>query len=105
MQIMGHVRQFAVGLDLGAQESSLAVYDQRKQCSMPIEVQAAKTIPTCVAFEPKGDSGDFITGKRAESRYATPGGPGGRSHAWPWSVLLCAPGQRFEWPSFLGGEG
>jgi len=65
----GHTRQFAVGLDLGAQESSLAVYDEKKQCSTPIEVQAAKTIPTCVAFEPGGGgNGGFITGKRAESR-------------------------------------
>ena len=69
---MGHTRQFAVGLDLGAQESTLAVYDQKRQCPVPIEVQAAKTIPTCVAFEAGKGSDSSIVGKRAESRLYTP---------------------------------
>jgi molecular chaperone DnaK (HSP70) len=68
-------RRFCIGLDLGAQESCLAVYDQKLQCSIPLEIQAAKTLPTAVLIEggtgSHGSEGEtVIVGKRAESRSA-----------------------------------
>jgi molecular chaperone DnaK (HSP70) len=68
-------RRFCVGLDLGAQESCLAVFDQKLQVSIPLEIQAAKTLPTAVLIESgaatRGDNSEsVIVGKRAESRSA-----------------------------------
>jgi molecular chaperone DnaK (HSP70) len=58
--------RFSVGLDLGAQQVSLAVYDYARQCSIPVEIGGDKTMPATVAI----DEAEVMVGKRAESRSA-----------------------------------
>lgn len=65
-------RRFCVGLDLGSQNTVLAVYDHTKQCAFPLELGGDKTLPSCVAVDDavNGASPSLIVGKRAEGRSA-----------------------------------
>ena len=62
-------RRFCVGIDLGSQNTVLAVYDHYKQCAFPLELGGDKTLPSCVAVD-DGTPRALIVGKRAEGRSA-----------------------------------
>ena len=65
-------RRFCVGLDLGSQNTVLAVYDHTKLCAFPLELGGDKTLPSCVAVDDgiAGSPPTLIVGKRAEGRSA-----------------------------------
>jgi molecular chaperone DnaK (HSP70) len=65
-------KRFCVGLDLGSQNTVLAVYDHAKLCAFPLELGGDKALPSCVAVDDgiAGSPPTLIVGKRAEGRSA-----------------------------------